>query len=133
MLVLDTDVCVDLLRGTERGQLVLAAVGDEPVAVSAMTLHELAEGARRASHPDRERAAVDRFLSAFDILAVDVPTAWISGSVAGDLARAGAAIGDMDTLIAAAALHAGAPLVTFNTKHFRRVPGLAVLDPRHTA
>ena len=129
MIVLDTDACVDVLRGTPRAKQVTAAVGDEPVAVSAVTVHELAEGARRARRPDQERAAVDRFLSAFDVLPLDVPTAWISGSIAGDLARSGAPIGDLDTLIAASALHAGCPLLTFNSKHFGRVPGLAIVEP----
>ena len=129
MLILDSDACIDVLRGTDDGQRVVRLVGDETPAMSVITLHELVEGARRSHDPARSRRDIDRFVAAFDVLPLTPEVAWISGSVAGDLARAGAAIGDLDTLIAATALHHGGALVTRNERHFRRVPGLTVLAP----
>lgn len=38
-------------------------------------------------------------------------------------------IGLLDTLIAACALNRGAALLTFNTKHYRHVPGLRIEQP----
>jgi tRNA(fMet)-specific endonuclease VapC len=46
--------------------------------------------------------------------------------VAAALARRGQPIGALDTLVAAHALSRGLTLVTNNTKHFNRVPGLEI-------
>lgn len=127
MHVLDTDVCIDLLRG--RGK-VLEAV--EPLeaagrlGVTAVTLHELVEGAHRARDPGKALGHVNRFLTAFDVLPYDAEAARIGGRVAGELAKAGTPIGDLDTMIAATAVRHGGSLVTRNVRHFSRVPGLQV-------
>ena len=42
------------------------------------------------------------------------------------LERQGEPIGEMDMMIAASALSGGYVLVTNNTRHFRRVPGLTI-------
>ena len=44
------------------------------------------------------------------------------------LQQTGQPIGDMDTQIAAHALALGLPLVTHNTRHFKRVAGLRLED-----
>jgi tRNA(fMet)-specific endonuclease VapC len=44
------------------------------------------------------------------------------------LRKRGLPIGDIDTLIAAAALSRGAVLVTHNTRHFSNVEGLIIED-----
>lgn len=44
------------------------------------------------------------------------------------LARRGEPIGAFDTLVAAHALTLGLTVVTNNTRHFSRVPGLAVAN-----
>jgi tRNA(fMet)-specific endonuclease VapC len=46
--------------------------------------------------------------------------------VAAALARRGEPIGTFDTLLAAHALSLGLTVITNNTKHFSRVPGLAL-------
>ena len=51
-----------------------------------------------------------------------------AGELIDHLARKGSSIGAMDTLIAAHALELGATLVTANTKHFQRVPGLSIAN-----
>ena len=48
------------------------------------------------------------------------------GVVAAVLSRRGEPIGAFDTLLAAHALSLGLTVVTNNTRHFGRVPGLAV-------
>lgn len=53
-----------------------------------------------------------------------------AGEVCGELERAGRTIGERDALIAGVALAVGLPLVTSNVTHFRRVPGLRVVQAR---
>lgn len=123
MNVFDSDVCIDLLRG--RGSLkALEALEDGPVAVTSVTVHELAEGAQRAPDPAKSAGQVAGFLAAFDVLPYDREAAEVGGRLAGELARAGTSIGDLDTMIAATALRHGGTLVTRNVRHFSRVAGL---------
>lgn len=127
MHVVDTDVCIDALRGVPRAVDALEALEAEGrLAVSAVTAHELREGAARSHDPIATSAAVETFLRAFDVLAYDDVAAREGGRIAGELATAGRAIGDLDTMIAATAVSVGAALVTRNGRHFRRVRGLGV-------
>ncbi|MFH1497316.1 MAG: type II toxin-antitoxin system VapC family toxin [Verrucomicrobiota bacterium] len=72
-------------------------------------------------------AAANRYLSLFTTLPIDEDI-WQSGTeIFRQLRREGLKIGMADTLIAAAALTYGLPVVTDNTAHFKRVPGLRVL------
>ncbi len=127
MHVVDTDVCVDALRGEQGAIDELAALEREgPLGVTTITAHELWQGAYRSRDPEGAAHAVHRFLSAFDLLDYDPDAAQVGGRLAADLGLAGTPIGDLDTMIAAIALSRGGTIVTRNVRHFRRVEGLPV-------
>lgn len=126
MNVLDTDVCIDLLRGRSLLASLEPLEADGPLAVTAVTVHELIEGAHGARDPSKSLGQVGTFLAAFDILPYDRESAEAGGRIAGTLARAGATIGDLDTMIAACVLRHRGTLVTRNARHFSRVEGLPV-------
>jgi tRNA(fMet)-specific endonuclease VapC len=127
MFVVDTDVCVDALRGQQGAVDELAALErGGPLAIAAITAHELWEGAFGSDNPDRSVAAVAHFMSAFAVIPYDEATARQGGEIAATLARSGRPIGDLDTMIAATAMVQGATLVTRNAQHFRRVRDLPV-------
>jgi tRNA(fMet)-specific endonuclease VapC len=119
--LLDTSVCIDLLRGRE------PAVRLPPVAscaLSSITVAELEVGVRRSVRPEKQRAAVDAFVALFRVLPWDAAAAGHYGEIRVALERRGVAIGPLDLLIAAHARSVGAALVTGNLREFRRVPGL---------
>ena len=125
MLLLDTDVCVDVLRGVPDVVDEVASLEmTGRLAISALTVHELWEGMYGSAALSKRAAELERFLTTFDIVAYDEEAARIGGRLAGDLARAGKPIGDVDTMIAATAVHVGATIVTRNLRHFKHVPGL---------
>jgi len=123
--VLDTDVCVDLLRGhapsagSGGGRVPLAAS-----AVSSVTVGELETGVAKASSPGRVREQLDDLLEQLAVIDFDRSAARHYGEIRGALERKGATIGPLDLLIAAHARSRGARLVTTNLTEFRRVPGL---------
>lgn len=111
-LLLDTDVCIDHLRGARR--LGLAAHG---VSYSVITRGELYSGRTNESQ-------VDEFLSAFREVVIDRAIATRAGRL-----RRETAIATPDALVAATALEHGLELVTRNRRDFERVEGLRVRDP----
>jgi tRNA(fMet)-specific endonuclease VapC len=95
------------------------------VGVSAVTVAELEFGARQSKDYHAEIGAVRKILAPFSTPAFDAEAcAEHYGAVRHSLEAAGEMIGAMDLLIAAHARALGATLITNNTAHFQRVPGL---------
>ncbi|MBI4863774.1 MAG: PIN domain-containing protein [Candidatus Riflebacteria bacterium] len=125
--MLDTDTVSHAMRGLSNVAGRLVQYGRARVCISSLTLAELRFGASRRKSK-RIHALIDAFTSDVDVLAFDAAAAGRFGVVATALADAGNPIGLMDTLIAAHALDQNLTLVTQNTKHFGRVPGLNVVN-----
>ncbi len=124
--ILDTDHCVAILRG--RLDVGKRVASDIPLYVTAITVSELTYGAYKSERPDANLAQVNTLLEGVTILPFDVAAGRCCGELKDLLRRAGTPIADPDLQIASIALQHGLPLVTHNTAHFDRVPGLALLD-----
>jgi tRNA(fMet)-specific endonuclease VapC len=127
--MLDTDVCVDLIR--LRTPELLArmrrhAVGE--IGISSITLAELAFGAAKSRQPEENQAALQEFVGPLEVAPFDGSAAGSYGTLRAALERQGSAIGAFDTLIAAHALSVGATLVTYNVREFPRIPALRLAD-----
>jgi tRNA(fMet)-specific endonuclease VapC len=123
--VLDTDVCVELLRGNTK--IIERRAGiDQTVATTWMTAAELYYGAERSSAPARNRRLVARFLDTLPVLETTSRTARQFGVIKSVLERLGQRLADADLIIAAVCLAQDGILVTGNLRHFGRVPGLQV-------
>lgn len=123
--VLDTDVCIDLIRGqapaegSAGGRITLATS-----VISSITLAELEVGVAKAPASARPRRQLDDFLAQVAIAEFDTPAARHYGEIRAHLEKKGRTIGPLDLLIAAHARSRGAGLVTANLREFGRVPGL---------
>lgn len=126
--LLDTNVVIDVLRGASPRLRDQMSRHDGEMAISTVTIAELAYGAARSSDPDRNRAAVDGFIPFVDVLDLDARAAEHAGHIRADLASAGTPIGGYDLLIAGLARSRGLTVVTNNLREFGRVPGLLVED-----
>jgi predicted nucleic acid-binding protein len=71
-------------------------------------------------------SAAAPYLQGFTILPVNDPVLREAAEIMRDLRAVGQGIGVADSIIAATARLYGLPIVTDNTKHFKRVPGLVV-------
>ena len=123
MILLDTDVCVEILRHNPRILARFRAVQGE-AGIPFMTAAELLYGAEKSDDPDRNREQVEELLGSVDIVESDENTVRTFGYVKAYLVRAGLAIPDADILVAAAALSRSCPLATGNVRHFSRIWGL---------
>lgn len=125
--MLDTNVCVDLIR--RRSRLLLQKLQEKApadICVSVITLCELEYGVARSMAPQKNRLALAEFMTSITILSYNDSVAPVYGRIRGDLDSRGTPIGALDTLIAAHALALNLTLVTTNEREFRRVPGLHV-------
>ena len=125
MIVADSDVLIDALRGREPGaRWVAEGLEAGVLATTAVSAFELLSGARSPKQED----VVQALLAALPILPLDQKAGETAASLRQELEAAGQAIGMADHLIAGICVSRSIALLTRNRKHFQRVPGLAFAD-----
>lgn len=125
--VLDTDVCIEILRGNVRVIKHRRRIPDE-VVTTWITACELAYGAAKSRNPEANQALVFAFLATLPVLGLDQRAARYFGQIKADLEHAGNILADADLLIAAITLAQGAQLVTGNRRHYERIAELSIED-----
>ncbi len=121
--LLDTDTISYILRGQGNGAARMFAHHPSKLFVSAITVAELEFGAARR-HSNALKRRIDGLVRLVQVISLDQVAAERYGAVAAHLEQKGTPIGEFDTLIAAQALSHRLTLVSNNTKHFSRIPGL---------
>jgi tRNA(fMet)-specific endonuclease VapC len=127
LYMLDTNAASEAIRGNAAFDARLQALSPGQWCISAVTCSELRFGIARRPEAVRLHRIVQEFLRIAPILPWDAQAAMRHGDLRAHLKAGGTPIGDFDEMIAAHALATGAVVVTDNTRHFARVPGL-VLD-----
>ncbi len=133
--MLDSTAAVAAERQGKNARQLLEALereaGDDGVAVSVVTVLELAHGVTRADtieRRDRRQRFLDEFLTGVPIQPVTVPIAIRAGQIDGRSQAKGVRIPLSDLLIGASALELAYAVGTANIRHFRLIPGLNVLQ-----
>lgn len=127
MRILDTDVCIEILRGN-RDVIHRREETVDTIRTTWITAAELYYGAARSSAPEANRHLVGRFLTTLDVVQLDQLSVETFGRIKATLEGEGSRLADFDLLIAAAALSRAAVLVTGNRRHYERVAGLEIED-----
>src|SRR5262245_10139939 len=124
MLLLDTDIMIDVLRRYPPALAWLTLLGTAQLALPGYVVMELIQGCRNKAEQDQ----LERALTVYQIV-------WPSGAAC-DAAlasfsqhRLGHNLGIIDALIAHTAIELGAPLHTFNQKHYDPITGLTTVQP----
>ncbi|MGI8657796.1 MAG: type II toxin-antitoxin system VapC family toxin [Candidatus Limnocylindria bacterium] len=112
VIVLDTTVLVDHLRGLDAARAYLLKLPSVP-ACSEVTRVELLQGLR---HP--ERRATERLMAAIKWIPVDERISRRAGDLGRRFRRSHADLGIGDLIVAATALELDARLATANVRHF---------------
>lgn len=125
MYLLDTNICIYLIKKHPAKVLErLTSCSPDEVALSTVTVSELAYGVSKSRAHRQNAEALQMFLAPFQVLSYSPEAAFVYGDIRAELERKGTPIGAMDLLIAAHAKALGATLVSNNLREFRRVPGL---------
>ena len=120
--MLDTDTASYIIKG--RSPVIntrLRAISPADICISVMTRAELLYGLKHLPPEHRLHLAVRQFLKIVRVLAWDSEAAGWYADIRHQLTTSGKPIGEMDMMIAAHSLAAGAALVTNNVKHFKRI------------
>jgi tRNA(fMet)-specific endonuclease VapC len=131
-IMLDADVNI---RG-ERGTLDLAAWmsqhESEGFEVAAITVSELWHGVERATgeHRTRRERYIREILEELPMIPYTETTALEHARIWASLESSGQMIGDYDLIVAATAVERGSAVATFNKRHFQRVRGLRIVEPK---
>ena len=128
-ILIDTSVLV----AAERGQLdlepLLGKLGDEEVAMAAITAAELLHGVHRLRGASRARSEVlvERLLDRLPVVDFDLAAARVHAALSAELRSRGVAVGAHDLLMAATAILLDYAVATRDLRSFPRIKGLKIL------
>lgn len=123
--LLDTNICVFLLRGKYNVNAKINEVGIRNCCISEVTVAELQYGVECSTDKERNARVLENFLQDIAIVPFTSITLCFAKEKA-RLRRLGSPIDDFDLLIACSALVSDSVIVTDNVKHFARVNGLTM-------
>jgi tRNA(fMet)-specific endonuclease VapC len=134
-LILDSSVLIAEERKGQTARQALTQIsaytGENRIAVSVITVMEMAHGLVRANTAER-KASRQQFLTnvmqAIPVHPVTVSIALRAGRIDGENTAVGIRLAISDLLIGVTALEIGYSVLTANVRHFQMVPGLTVLS-----
>lgn len=121
MKLLDTDICIGLLKAVPR-VVENWRKCSERCAAPVMSVGELCYGAAKARDSEAERRRVGQLIDMLDEGQITKSSMMRFGQIKASLEAKGQRIDDADIIIATIALENDMTLVTGNTKHFSRIP-----------
>ena len=130
-IIIDADVIIRSEKGGFDLSRWLASQPDEVFEIAAITVAELWHGVEHAAGARRvTRAAyLQNVIHSLPVISYTEEIACEHARIWARLQAAGKMIGDYDLIVAATAISRGCSVATFNTRHFKQVPGLKVVTP----
>jgi len=125
VILLDTDICIELLRGNAK--VIDKRQGyREKVAISFMSVAELFYGAEKSDNAGKNFRLIEEFLLTIEIIHSDLEILRKFGGLKAILGSAGNILADADIFIAATTLAKCNMLITGNVNHFKRIEELRI-------
>ncbi len=125
MILLDTDVCIEILRGNKK--IIEKRIDcDERIAICFMTVAELYYGAEKSKYSQKNINVIEEFLLSVAVINTDLEILKKFGQLKNDLYKNNILLPDVDILIASVAITKCTKLVTGNKKHFNRFDNLKI-------
>ena len=121
--LIDTDVCIALIKEMPSVVEHIRKVGADECKISDITLAEMYFGAFKSGR-EKHFEDVREIEETFESYPIEHLRKY--GELRWMLEKSGQKIGDMDMFIAATALEEDLILVTGDTDHFERIPGLRI-------
>lgn len=123
MYLIDSDYLIYFLKGRTDAVELITGLSDENLFTSVICVGEVLEGLLLNRQRKRKKQ-FEGFIETLKVLDVDLQVVRQFADLRKTLRRRGQLIDNFDLLIASSCMVHGLSLVTANTKHFKRVPGL---------
>jgi tRNA(fMet)-specific endonuclease VapC len=128
MYLLDTDTLIYFLKGHEAVVQNFRDHANKPKAISVVTYGELVYGARKSERVPENMAKVHRLAELYPIIDITRSVMDSLGEIKASLSSNGITVDDFDLQIGCTALMLNYTVVTNNTKHFQKIPGLKLVN-----
>ena len=128
MYILDTNTLIYFFKGIGKVADNLLAVSPKDIGLPSIVLYELEYGIARSTSPRKRTKQLGELCALVEVLNFGDEEAKASAMIRVALEKKGTPIGPYDVMIAGTALSRQGILVTSNTKEFRRVPKLQIID-----
>ena len=125
MILIDTDICIELLRGNKK-VIDKRKEENDTIAVSFMTVSELYYGAYKSNKPSHNTSLVEEFILTVNVIQSSLRISKRFGDLKSKLQREGILIEDADIFVAATCLETCEKLITGNIKHYNRIDELKI-------
>jgi tRNA(fMet)-specific endonuclease VapC len=126
--MLDADWVINALAGRKRADTLLQKLAPTGITIW-ITVGEIYDTAFAYANPEAHLSAFRQFLRPYQVVGVNEPIMERFAEIRSLLRRRGQLISDFDILLGATALHYDLTVLTFNRKHFSRIPDLALYQP----
>lgn len=124
--LLDTDTIIYWLKGNQDIEAKACMAGLDALAYSIISHAELYFGAYNSEQVEKNLQAIQLLRQKLKLLPFDENSALIFGKTKSGLKKQGNIILDADIMIASIAQANNLTLITNNSKHFTRIPGLKI-------
>lgn len=128
MAVLDTDILIGLLRNNKEAINKISKLIEKHIILHTTSINtaELYFGAFLSENTIPNLKVVENLIKTLNIIPFDLTHSKIYGDIRADLQKKGELINELDIFIAAISIEKDIPIITRNTKHFKRVLKLQV-------
>ena len=128
MYILDTNTLIYFFKGIGKVADNLLAMSPKDIGIPAVVIYELEYGIAKSTSPKKRMKQLEELCALVEVLKFGNEEAKASAMIRVALEKKGTPIGPYDVMIAGTALNRQGILVTSNTKEFRRVPKLQIID-----
>jgi len=122
--LLDADWIIQVLADRKEAVLAHKRIHPEEIAVSYITIGEIYDVAFSYANPQAHLHTFRQFLTPFPLLDLNEPIMERFAEIRAYLRRRGELISDFDILIGATAVYYDLTVLTYNMRHFKRIPDL---------
>jgi predicted nucleic acid-binding protein len=124
--ILDADWIIQTLKGDVAAKNTIRQLAGGASHVSWVTVGEIYEVGFNSPNPEAFLDSLREFLVPHRIVGLDEPVIARFAEIRAFLRRRGELISDFDILLAATALDRDLTVLTFNLRHFERIPDLRI-------
>jgi tRNA(fMet)-specific endonuclease VapC len=125
MYLLDTNICIYIINKKPVSAVEkIKTFSPDDIKLSSVSVGELEYGVSKSADREKNRNALLKFVSCFEILSFNDSDAEVFGIIRAYLEKKGTVIGPYDMQIAAQAVSRKLILITNNIKEFSRIPQL---------